>query len=165
MAMKNWLKKNWFRVGLLLALVVLSGVIYFVYANWRANANAAESLKMAQQCNQDGQKLLKADQDTATSLQYQGNATACYYMDPAYVYNQKLNTCLYSGGYTCNLINIITSGFLKGQPATSWTRHIIDVYSNNTLAEVSVAGSSNITSVENNMVKSFWDESNKLGFQ
>jgi len=162
--MKRFLKENWFKIGLLLVLVVLAAVIYFVYKNWRVNETASESLKLAQQCNQDGQKLLRADQDTATSLQNQRNATTCYYMEPEYLYNQKLNTCLYSGGYTCNLTNTITSGFLKGQPATSWTRHIIDVYSNNTLAVAGVDDSSNVTDFENKLIKSFWDEASKLGF-
>ena len=160
----NWLKENWFKIGLLIILLILLGVFYSSLTIWQARTNEANSLKLSQQCSKDGDKLLKLDQQIATDLQYKNGATKCYYMESLYIYNQKLNTCLYSGGYTCDLIAVITDGIFKGEHARQWTRHIIDVYSNKDLVSVSVNDSSSVSDWEREMIDDFWAKSRNFGF-
>lgn len=165
-----FLKDNWFKVSIIIAILVLSWVLYkgFVVNNYsviqQKQLNNTDTLKLSMQCKEDGEKKLQEDKDTAVREKYTSGITNCYYIEPSYLFSQYLNTCLYSGGYTCDLDGLIKEGFLKGQHAKRWERHIVDIYSNKTLASVYVENSSNVPDWQQKLITDFWDESKKLGF-
>jgi len=163
---EHWLKQNWFKVGLILAILILAYSIYGGGPSAGSDRSSADSIKLSMQCKVDGEKKLQEDKDTATRLKYERDVVDCFYMEPEYLYNDKLNTCLYYGGYTCDLTKKYPegSGFFAGEYAKRWTRHIYDVYTNKSLADVSVLDSSDVSEWTQGMISDFWEKSKELGF-
>jgi len=171
--MKNFLKENWFKVSMIIAVIILSFVLYKGMITDKEDkaklalkeSNTAENLKLSMQCRTDGEKKFQEDKDEATRDRFKPENVDCYYFDPSYVFNNNLNTCLYSGGYTCDLKNIYyKESIFKGENAKTWTRHIVDVYTNKELASLWIEDSSNVSDLLQKRINDFWDESKILGF-
>jgi hypothetical protein len=166
--MENFMKENWFKIGILLVavigLITISGrsnVDKTVPKNETLDKN---SFLIAKQCREDGEKILQNDIDAATMLRQQTDIVECFYEKPEYIFNHDLNTCLYFGGYSCKLTKLHEEGFLKGTNATRWKQHVLDVYSNKTLASIFVEDSSAVDDLKGNMIDEFFKESEQLGF-
>lgn len=153
-----------------LIIIALSVAYYFViYLPKVSQAKIIQAkqelaIKNQQQCRKDGEKLLQEDKDTATRKKSDRGTLNCYYMEAAFIYNDSLNTCLYSGGYSCELNKLYPNGIFKGSPVSKWTRHIIDVYSNKTLEQTSVNDSSAVSDWESKSIDDFWEKSREYGF-
>jgi hypothetical protein len=160
----DWIKENWFKVGVIVAILILAYSIYDGKNVQVAEINAEDSLNKSMQCRKDGEQRFEEDKNTATQEKYKSDVVNCYYFEPNYIFNQKLNTCLYSGGYTCDLTKKQTEGIFKGDYAKRWTRHIVDIYSNKPLAEASVDDSSSVPEWLQTQISQFWEESRGFGF-
>jgi hypothetical protein len=162
-----FIKQNWFKIGILVAVLVLALSIYGRDKPHNTQAsplNSEKTLAMAMQCRKDGELKLQEDKDAATNERYSAGVSNCYYLEPSYIFNKDLNTCLYSGGYTCDLTKKNTEGIFKGDNAKRWLRHIIDIYTNKTLAEVYVPDSSTVADWLSKQIDEFWNKSKELGF-
>jgi len=169
--MKKFIKENWFKLGLLLILAL--GVFVFYQDNKKTpntekivteTRNEGTNIVLAKQCREDGEKLLQEDKETATRKKQETGVVDCYYMEPHFIFNSDLDTCLYSGGYTCDLLDFHKEGILKGEHVKQWERHIIDVYTNKTLEFVYVEDSSDVPSWKQEEITNFWNKSSELGF-
>ena len=76
-----------------------------------------------------------------------------------------MNTCLYYGGYTCDLAKTQTDGIFKGMPSTRWSKHITDIYTNKSLADVYVDDPSDVADWNMKMIENFNNEVERLGFE
>lgn len=167
---KIFLKENWFRISIIVVILILSLVLYQgLVVGGKSNSPKQETsnidtLKLSMQCRDDGERKLQEDKNMATSEKYKTGIVNCYYMEPAFIFNHSLNTCLYSGGYTCDLVNVYKEGFSKGEHVKQWERHIVDIYSNKTLASVYIEDSSNISDWVQTQISDFWNKSAELGF-
>lgn len=166
--MKNFLQENWFKLGVMLAILVLAGAIYSggVPKNFPVQnppVGSIEKLRLAKQCNEDGQKSFQEDKDSATRDKSGADIVNCYYFEPKFIYSSNLNTCLYSGGYTCDLTKVRNDDPFKGEYATRWYRRIVDVYTNETLVDVRINDSSDVQEWEQRAIGVFWSESAKFG--
>ena len=158
--MDNFIKENWFKVGMVISILILA---IFIFKS-PLEISDADYLKLSIQCREDGEKLLQEDKNTATQYKYKEGIVNCYYMEPNFIFNRELNTCLYSGGYSCELQNKQTEGVFKGLPSTRWNRRIVDVYSNKSFADVYVENSSNVEDWNLKLIENFWEKSKSLGF-
>lgn len=167
--MKKFLIKNWFKLGLIMVMLILAGVIFLIgdrdsQNEIKSTLGSKERLDLAVQCREDGESLFQEDKDTASRLRYEKGVLNCYYVEPNFVFNEELNTCLYSGGYSCDLNEKQKDGFLAGTNAKRWERHIIDIYTNKTIVDSWVLNTNDVSELENNRIEEFWGKSEKLGF-
>ena len=164
--MNIFIKDNWFKVALIFALLVLAYVIYnspILFKNNQTGGN--KNITLVKQCREDGEKYFQKDLEEINSKKYRNGVLNCYYWDPIYIFNSKLNTCLYSGGYSCELESVIKEGIMTGEHPVQWRRHITDVYTNKVLAEVYISDSSSVTDWEQKAIDDYWKESEKFGFE
>ena len=85
------MKENWLRVGLVIVLFIVGISIAYYYSIFLPEKESQDFLfSMKQKCQISGTKLYKED-----SKEMESDALFV----PEYAYNQKLNTCLYAGGY------------------------------------------------------------------
>src|SRR3989338_11279105 len=166
----EWLKENLLKVVVIVLLVVVVSGFYNPSEKSTnpepvvANENKQVPLELAKQCRQDGEALFEEDKSTATKNMYQDGALKCYYMEPQFIFNTQLNTCLYSGGYSCDLTTKHSSGLLEGQPETRWSRRIVDVYTNKTINSVYIENSGNVSDWQRTMINEFWKQAYGFGF-
>jgi hypothetical protein len=121
-------------------------------------------LKLSMQCKKDGEKKLEEDKALATSEKQSPDVEDCFYEDPKYFFNKELNTCLYYGGYTCDLKKKNPEGLFKGDSAKRWSQHIVDVYTNTTLTEAYVEDSSSVPDWKMKEIEKMGEEATRLGF-
>ena len=104
---KNWLKENWFKVGLLL-LVIVFGIFYF-YSDHSAKFNY-----LKEKCRVSGEKY---DKEFMLQTFSEGENPVI----AEYTYSTKLGTCVFSAGWF---------------NANTGTYHFVrDLNTNRTLAE------------------------------
>lgn len=106
--MKNFLKENWFKVGILIAVLIMTFGISYYFMVSLPNKNDAETLTNLQlKCQELGEKMYQVEkQDNPDTL----------VIPPEYKFNKDLNTCIYSGG-VIGISSIIN-------------KYIIDLYTN-----------------------------------
>lgn len=110
--MKNFLKQNWFKLGLFITAIV---ALLFYLVSGSSNEEKdllANSIK----CNQEGTKLLEREKRELSGKQSYGN--------PEFRFVPELNTCLYRG----SLVS-------EGREGFAFLHFIRDVYTNRDLAE------------------------------
>ena len=157
-----FLKENWFKVSIIIILTIIA---FLIFNNNRIyQKNTGGSIVLAKQCREDGEKLLQEEVEIANSKENESNIINCYYMDPEFIFNPNLQTCLYSGGYTCELNGFYKDGPFQGHHITSWQRRIVDIYTNKELKSVYVEDSSNIEDWKHKLIEDFWSKSTELGF-
>ena len=166
--MEKFIKENWFKIGVLIvfAFFVYKGIAPVGSKNLieKNNTSDAKSLELAKQCKTDSQKNFQEDMDSATREKYKSGVKDCFYFPPQYSFNKELNTCLYYGGYTCDLTKTHTDGLFKGMPITRWSKHITDIYTNKSLTDVYVDDSSDVSDWNMKMIYDFNDKAKELGF-
>jgi uncharacterized protein (DUF4415 family) len=152
-------------------VVALCSVIYYYFhvlvpeqVQKRVEQEKEDFLKLSIQCKKDGEKKLEDDIKIATSLRSDNDVIDCFYQEPKYVFNKEMNTCLYYGGYTCDLKKIHSDGVLKGLSVTRWQKHVVDVYTNKTLKEIYIDDSSDVSDWKFKEIEAFDSESDQLGF-
>lgn len=155
----SWFHEHWFKIGILLVLMIITcSVLYFFVfflpQNERVKAEIISQEKLLTQtakCKDAGLKAFKED-GVRYGIQNM--------FEPTFAYNARLNTCLYSGGYSDD---DATSGqcgdILKHSCKSYWERWVKNSYTNNLVA--SVVNSTNekgewITSAE--VVNKFWED-------
>lgn len=164
----DWLQKNWFPVSVVTLLVFIAFASYEKEVSLPlGNLLASEETNLARskECREDGQALLEEDKQTATQEKWSNDVVNCFYMEPQFLFNKTLNTCLYSGGYTCDLTAQHSEGFLAGEPHKRWQRHIIDVYTNKKLASVFISNSAEVSEWQSDQITEFWAEAAQLGLE
>lgn len=162
-----FLKEHWFKIGILIIFVI--GIIIFYQGSLdnqliSNTTNSENNLALAKQCREDGEKIHQENIDTATRKKLESEIVNCFYMEPAFIFNSELDACLYSGGYTCDLKEIHTDGFFKGDNVTQWSRQIVDIYTNKTIESVYVENSANVEDWKRKQIDDFWSKSEELGF-
>ena len=110
--MKNFIKQNWFKVGLLAVAII---VVFFYLLLWQPAQKRKEALANNIKCRQEGSELVERAKKELRKNQI--------YYTPQFRFNDELNTCLYSG----SRIGADNSGSLL-------TSFIKDVYTNQDLA-------------------------------
>ena len=96
--MKEFIKENWFKLSILVVLVVM-GFCLLSNIFYKQNQSNTEN------CRKIGEEYRKAEINDNPSLSF---------FSPKYSYNQKLNTCIYSGGYLDSKTKIlITTKYIK----------------------------------------------------
>ncbi|MDO8594961.1 MAG: hypothetical protein Q7R93_05655 [bacterium] len=106
--MTDFLKENWFKVGVLVIALV---AVLFYFKGMERRTSLANNIR----CQQEGSQLLERMKRELTSGQT--------YTDPEFLFSSKLNTCLLNGSRIS-----VYSG------ATSLNAFILDVYANKELA-------------------------------
>ena len=169
--MEKFIEKNRYKIGLGIALVLLALFGYKTFVSGtsgkvaeKSSVSDTKSLELARQCKADGQKNLQEDIDQATNEKYKSGVADCFYDEPLYLFSKDLNTCLYQGGYTCDLNKINNTGIFKGSPAKRWSKHITDVYTNKSLYDVYVEDSSDIPDWLSKQITDFNGNAERLGF-
>jgi hypothetical protein len=152
----NWIKQNWFKLGILLLLfaVVLLGFFYFFFS-WIPAHKAISALKNQEQCRIVGEKAFKADADIYGST---------HMIEPQYTFNEKLNTCIYSSGYSFENSSSGKCGdILTHACDAQWERWVKNTYTNDKIIDVFNSTDKNgewLTKDET--INDFWDEYEKL---
>lgn len=106
-----WLKENWFKAGLIVALIVALGFYWF---SWKPMQEREDALAKNIKCQQDGMRLHETEKSGSSDQTYG---------DAEFVFSKELNTCLYR-----TIVAESTTQYV------SYTRLIKDVYTNKTLA-------------------------------
>jgi len=101
---------------------------------------------------------------TATQEKLKADVSDCFYLPPMYLFSKELNTCLYYGGYSCDLKKFHKDGIFKGESFKRWSKHITDVYTNKNVIDVYVEDSSNVAEWNMEFINEFNDKATQLGF-
>lgn len=125
--MRDFLKKNWLKCGLL-AVVIVTLVFYLF--SWRPLQKRNELLTNSIRCQQDGSQLLERMKRKLSSSQY-------YYGKPEFRFAPKLNSCLMNG--------LLTSTHRTG---SIYSHFIRDVYTNIDLARYDTLSNDDGTATE-----------------
>lgn len=162
----------------LIKILVVIGIIVFVSTSifdknekntiktiYGNNISEEKYLELSKQCKIDAQKNLEGDINEATTEKQKSDVRDCFYLPPVYSFNKELNTCLYYGGYTCDLKKVSQDGIFKGLPSVRWSKHITDVYTNKTLKQVYVEDSSNVEEWTKQQIDEFNTEFTRLGLE
>lgn len=113
--MDNFIKQNWFKVGLI-ALILIAILVYLL--SWQPTQKREKELANNIRCQQEGSQLYEKQKESLLRNDI--------YLDPEFRFSKELNTCLLKGA----IIGADDTG-------SSSTFFIKDVYSNQELASYS----------------------------
>lgn len=119
--MKNFIKENWFKAGLLIIAII---ALAFYLLLWQPAQEKRETLSNNIKCQQEGSQLFEKEQKAQKE---KDRIIKRVFKEPEFRFNNELNTCLYQGAWT----DLGASGdhifyFIK------------DVYTNKTLASYNI---------------------------
>ena len=96
----NWIKENWFKAGLLAAIIVVALSMTYYYVIFLPQK---ETIELAQEKQQQLLRNQEKCRETGTKAynDYKQNNPfyASSFSDPEFYFNETLQLCLYSGGY------------------------------------------------------------------
>ncbi len=151
----NWLKQNWLKLYISLSLLVVLAFAIFLFIFYIPKQKAISALKNQKQCYSVGEKAFKADINT-----YGNNII----LEPEYKFSEKLNTCLYSGGYSFeNLKSGKCGDILKHTCDARWERWVKDAYTNNKIIDIfNSTNDKGEWTTQNSAINDFWEKYEKL---
>lgn len=116
-------------ISLLLVLIVAAGG-FLVYRHFESINHQKFLLAQEEKCHDAGVEALKADQQEYGAENVD---------EPQYAYSEKLNICLYSGGYRFegNSSSGISKGFLPHNCDASWEQWVKNSYTNEKILDIS----------------------------
>ena len=133
--MKDFLKNNKTFIAIIIGAFMIGGFIYL-------SNTGRESLSMKEKCRELGGKLYEQDKEKHSVKEFS-------LFEPKYIYNKKLDTCLYSAGS-------------KHKESGMWARWIKDALTNEDLAFVIYLPNSTDEEAQNKSIGEFWDKHNEL---
>lgn len=146
----NWLKNNWFKL-IIAAIIILIGFSIFYYSivflpqkeRIRLEQQKQSQLIEKQEKNIERQeKCREAGTKTYDYYKKNNSLSTGYFFDPEFHFNEKLQLCLYSGGYSQD---------------DYWERFVKNAYSDEEIILFN-----KIQSVRTDLYDSFWGKYKEL---